>query len=618
MVTVPTIGYEIVSNKPPVTITSIDALGIIEYTEKHKKTLSGLNRNKRYRMLINQNEPICSNNKQKDYTELVKHLYSIRQRRKTIGDYDNYIDDIDRVLKAVGEKMFPDNRDEPTQIISSIHETNYEEEDNKFSDTEMVDLLLDSNIDKEIKYSESESCWYRFDNESNYWVKCPNSSRINNLIKERLRELGIGKINNYHIKNCEQILRGEPRIIVDNFKPKLNLLPLVDKVLDVSEKPVLVLENSPNLYLNYNVGYTYSDSSDCPKTQAYLLESVGGIHEQVETLRAFLNCIVLGRYYLERFLHLDGSGGAGKSTFTRLATALVGEKMTYSTKLKQLEDNKFEVAALRNKKLCLVNDSDKYAGEVSTLKNITGCDSVRFEVKGKQQGEESFTYTGMVIITSNEALRFKDYTSGIKRRKLVIQFHNKPTHCKNLINIVDGNLSGELVPELPHVLRWVLDMQDEQVINYIKYTEQHVPSLVLAQREALIDTNPVADWANERLVYEKGSKAFYGDKSKEGTLYHDFCKYVENSGAYSLGKNNFKGVLKDLLTKQVTGLDVYEIKPQNKPCLVNVRLRTDKDNNLPRLLSFDSVDSMDDVKEVNCLNLFDLPSENSNDIEDIV
>jgi phage/plasmid-associated DNA primase len=51
------------------------------------------------------------------------------------------------------------------------------------------------------------------------------------------------------------------------------------------------------------------------------------------------------------------------------------------TTLEQLEKNRFETAAIYGKKLLLITDSDKYGGEVSTLKAITGGDPIRFEKK---------------------------------------------------------------------------------------------------------------------------------------------------------------------------------------------------------------------------------------------
>lgn len=56
----------------------------------------------------------------------------------------------------------------------------------------------------------------------------------------------------------------------------------------------------------------------------------------------------------------------------RLCNALVGNHASVATKLKRLEENRFEPARLCDKLLIQINDSDKYGGDVSMLKRLTG------------------------------------------------------------------------------------------------------------------------------------------------------------------------------------------------------------------------------------------------------
>jgi putative DNA primase/helicase len=57
-----------------------------------------------------------------------------------------------------------------------------------------------------------------------------------------------------------------------------------------------------------------------------------------------------------------------------------------NTQLSFLENNRFETAALLNKKLIIITDSETYAGNVSVLKAITGEDPLRLEEKNKPVG----------------------------------------------------------------------------------------------------------------------------------------------------------------------------------------------------------------------------------------
>ena len=73
----------------------------------------------------------------------------------------------------------------------------------------------------------------------------------------------------------------------------------------------------------------------------------GGDLGLVQLMRAYLLGIVTGRTDWQKYLvELVGPGGTGKSTFTRLATALVGMDNVHTTTLNKLEKSKFETALI--------------------------------------------------------------------------------------------------------------------------------------------------------------------------------------------------------------------------------------------------------------------------------
>ena len=72
----------------------------------------------------------------------------------------------------------------------------------------------------------------------------------------------------------------------------------------------------------------------------------GGDRDLVQLMRAYLLGIVTGRTDWQKYLELVGAGVTGKSNFTRLATALVGQENVHTTTLKKLEKSKFETASI--------------------------------------------------------------------------------------------------------------------------------------------------------------------------------------------------------------------------------------------------------------------------------
>lgn len=81
----------------------------------------------------------------------------------------------------------------------------------------------------------------------------------------------------------------------------------------------------------------------------------------------FAAAVLRGRSDLQKFLHLIGGGGSGKSTFTTLLTALIGEENTVNLNLSDLED-KHEIARIFGKRLLLLPDQDKASKKMSNFK----------------------------------------------------------------------------------------------------------------------------------------------------------------------------------------------------------------------------------------------------------
>jgi putative DNA primase/helicase len=123
---------------------------------------------------------------------------------------------------------------------------------------------------------------------------------------------------------------------------------------------------------------------------------------------------------LQVSLHLIGPAGTGKSTLGWLAFVLVGKDNAITTKLKELESNRFETAGIYGRRLVAIEEADKYGGAVSVLKAMTGQDPLRLERKNQQQ-ESSFIYEGQTLMMSNERLATTDYTSGIERRRMTVE-----------------------------------------------------------------------------------------------------------------------------------------------------------------------------------------------------
>jgi putative DNA primase/helicase len=358
--------------------------------------------------------------------------------------------------------------------------------------------------------------------------------------------------------------------------------------------------HSPERPFTWQLPHAYDPQATCPATQAWLHETVGGAHDQVQVLRAYAKAVVTRRVDLQRYLETLGPGGTGKGTYTRLLMVLVGCENTVATELKHLEANRFELSQLRGKVLMVITDAERYSGPVNALKAITGQDFVRMEEKFKAQRTEVAPV--MVVVAANEPVQSADYTSGLVRRRLAMTFRHRPTVPRDLPSWHAGAWRGELAPEIPGVLNWVLALPDAQMEALLQQTTTLVPSLQATWAQSLVDTNPLAEWANQALLRDTRTDAAghplavvnvgrahkleqsNGYEHQDRWLYPHYRAWVDDTGGKPLSSRRFTGLLRDLFENQLRldgvthtddmygsrfhGLRLRAVSDAEAPCLI--------------------------------------------------
>lgn len=346
-------------------------------------------------------------------------------------------------------------------------------------------------------------------------------------------------------------------------------------VLDLKSRTLL--PHSPDHFFTNQLPFNWEQNAPDPQPVIdWLKEATGGHDDQVQLFRAYLHAVIVGRPDLQRFLELIGPGGSGKGTAIRLSTALVGTSAIHATALKQLEENRFETAKIFGKKLVVITDAEKWHGDVSVLKSITGQDPIRFEEKNKQSGD-SFTYSGMVLIAANQHTASTDYSSGIQRRRITVAFdHVVPADQRR-------DLDAEFEPLLPGVVRWVLDMPDHEVTAYLRSTSTHVKSLNAVRLETLEATNPIVAWlrsscsfnpaaatqvgAKERITIttgDMGSKTSVVEyKDWDAKLYPSYCRWCDHNGKQPISLQTFSRTVIDA-SKNMLGKPFVEKMKDSK------------------------------------------------------
>ncbi|MBW4533209.1 MAG: hypothetical protein KME09_04665 [Pleurocapsa minor HA4230-MV1] len=458
---------------------------------------------------------------------------------------------------------------------------------------------LASKYQGQLAWNVEEQEWYHYSSVTEgIWSK-GSTERIGRLVKNQVSEIAreLAKSGKKKPNYTISFVNGITALVkldleVDKWNEASGVLPLLNGVLHLETKKLL--PHSPQNRLTWCLPYNYNILATCEPIQHWLLTMCNGDRQLVELMRAYLLGIVTGRTDWQKYLELVGPGGTGKSTLTRLATALVGQENVHTTTLKKLEKEKFETASIAGKRLVLINDSERYAGEVGKLKNLTGQDTLPYEVKFKQS-KGGFSPSALVIVSTNEVIQSCDYTSGLARRRISIPMFNQISsdRQKNLIEHKNGEMRGEFLPYIPGLLNWVLSMDEESATSIVKNYEVSVPSLLAMKARTLVETNPIADWLDNFIVYQPEARTNIGvakrDKDSNSShwyldtdkwLYANYCEYCHNSGTRPVSLRRFVTLLSDLGKNQL-GLDISRERDRHGSYFVGLKIREQSDTSPP-------------------------------------
>lgn len=296
-------------------------------------------------------------------------------------------------------------------------------------------------------------------------------------------------------------------------------------------------------------------------------------------LRACIKAMVLGRTDFQRYLELIGPGGTGKGTLIRLIQALLGRSNTVSTSLSRIASSRFETARFMGKRLIFIPDADYNPTAVDVLKQMTGEDYIPWERKGENADyTDGFTLEGWVMVATNKETIASDRTNALFRRRIPVYFTQvvPEDERRSLLDFApDGGMRGELAPFLPGVFNWVMAMPDELMEAYIKNPQAKVEAMAQFQADSLLNTDSLAQWVNEWIVYEPGAWTKTGDKNNSSRicLYPNYIKYCDAVGVKPISMQNFSIALENLLQKTL-GLDVKRKRADSRSGsgLTNIRL----------------------------------------------
>ena len=473
------------------------------------------------------------------------------------------------VQVQLNKKTFSEND------IAEIFAQNFKEE-----------YLFDSKLDEFFAYDKQEGVWYLNDEHH-------TKRRITKVLDTFVTSGVLDKYNSATVNSIYSLLkakllrsnRGGRQSIWQSSRGKI---PFNNGVVDATS---IKFEegNHRDYYFQTKLAFDYSTKNKCPEMLKWLEWAVG--KDKIILIRAFCRAVLTGYTTGEKFLHLIGPGGSGKSTLQQILIALAGYTGTHTSDLETIETNRFECHSLIGKRLLLLTDEASFSRRLDTLKKLTSSsDTLRAE---RKYGKEVINFKPelLVSIASNEHISSSDISSGLERRRLTIVMDKviDPSQRRNLISVYSDRIEGEFVKELPGFATWLLEMPYADMKDVLANPAKHCPNITATNLDALVFNNPICAFLADCCMYAPNSYTPLGngafrpsvDESEKGyftknaytEVYSSYVNYCRSNGYKHAAKARFVDRLKETTSHVVKIPGIGVRYKEGRAVVTGIRLK---------------------------------------------
>jgi putative DNA primase/helicase len=350
----------------------------------------------------------------------------------------------------------------------------------------IIESLAAEEIAKQLKdklgLDRETGIWHTF--KKSHWQGHEDDAEAVRIIAE-LVTVGTASLGfrDSYLNGIVNILR--KRALLAMAPPPPRTVPFLNGLLDLDTRKIT--RASPEYAHRWVIPHAYDSNSRCPRFLEWLKEALDNDLHTVETIRAWMSAGLQG-VFLQRVLIIHGWGGGGKSAFTTALETVYGEYNIATTTLKSLEQNKFEMFKLVNKRLVQISEAGKHGGDINVLKMLSGGDAVPLEQKHKQQ-TKSFRYGGLLLIVSNDQLQTTDQTTGLERRRIQVSIKRVFSLEQYEEWREQGGVKAVLQSEPAGIVNWLLELTEEDI-------HQRIDRL----SDRIVKDNLIASAANNACV----------------------------------------------------------------------------------------------------------------------
>jgi len=308
----------------------------------------------------------------------------------------------------------------------------------------------------------------------------------------------------------------------DSFNSEPGLLLVKNGILDINKR--LLMQPSSGYLFTMGLPVNYDPSAKCPAIDKFISEIVRA--ENVQLLFEIIGwCLDINSGF-QNIVLLTGEGANGKSTFTNLIRAFLGEKNCSAIPMQALVTDKFSVARLYGKMANLYPDLQSIGiSDAGPLKALSGSDTIDAQEKFKPFF--AFRNTAKMIFSANQPPRIGEDTMAIWRRIIVVDFPNQFIGGKDNKNLMtELNHQKELSGLLNRALAALKAMKEAGKFSYA--------STIAETRERyLLLADPIPIFFEDKCEYDPN-----GSLTKE-ELYQAYAKWCKEKSAIPINKIAF-------------------------------------------------------------------------------
>lgn len=330
---------------------------------------------------------------------------------------------------------------------------------------------------------------------------------------------------------------GEPRAASSHCLSLSNGILDLDALLAGEDDPAkILLPHSPAWFSPISLSYSFDPDAECPRWDAFMARNLEGDNERIDVLQEWAGYLLLPNAEQQKFLFLEGEGSNGKSVYHAAIEAMLGDANVSHVPLESFAE-RFALYGTIGKLANIAADCgelDKAAEGI--LKSFTSGDRMTFDRKGLSLVDA--TPTARLSIAANNRPQFKDRSSGLWRRMIVVPFLVQIEE-EEKIKGMDKPTWWEWSGELPGILNWAI-------------AGLHRLRLQRRFTESKIGASALEEYRNE----SNSARAFLKSCCREceaqvdrHELYDAYKKWCKENGYHPVHETNFGKEVKRVFPK---------------------------------------------------------------------